>query len=88
MTEVDKTRFEGHKTLQQLQDDFNRQQQQRFDHQRFFIRREDKTAGQLSAGKTFTLNAATDHRHSRFEGHKTLQQLQDDFNRQQQQYCQ
>ncbi|MDH1086795.1 hypothetical protein [Pantoea brenneri] len=28
MTEVDKTRFEGHKTLQQLQDDFNRQQQQ------------------------------------------------------------
>ena len=28
MTEMDKTRFEGHKTLQQLQDDFNRQQQQ------------------------------------------------------------
>ncbi|MXP48930.1 hypothetical protein FD733_04315 [Pantoea sp. Eser] len=27
MTEVDKNRFEGHKTLQQLQDDFNRQQQ-------------------------------------------------------------
>ncbi|AIR86467.1 hypothetical protein VH86_22735 [Pantoea sp. BL1] len=25
MTEQDKTRFEGHKTLQQLQDDFNRQ---------------------------------------------------------------
>ncbi|MBE5251528.1 MAG: hypothetical protein QRY16_16560 [Enterobacterales bacterium endosymbiont of Blomia tropicalis] len=28
MTEVDKTRFEGHKTLQQLKDDFHRQQQQ------------------------------------------------------------
>ncbi|MCZ4058548.1 hypothetical protein O3W44_04850 [Pantoea sp. LMR881] len=28
MAEVDKTRFEGHKTLQQLQADFNRQQQQ------------------------------------------------------------
>ncbi|MEG3130109.1 hypothetical protein SC171_18020 [Pantoea cypripedii] len=28
MSEQDKTRFEGRKTLQQLQDDFNRQQQQ------------------------------------------------------------
>ncbi|WP_243078054.1 hypothetical protein [Pantoea sp. MQR6] len=28
MAEVDKTRFEGHKTLQQLQDEFSRQQQQ------------------------------------------------------------
>lgn len=28
MTEQDKTRFEGHKTLQQLQDDFNRQMTQ------------------------------------------------------------